>query len=787
MIRIAFTVHGQVQGVGFRPHIWRLAREEKLTGSVGNTSAGVRIEVQGASQALEAFGRRLRQELPPLARITRLEQQELPVIPLEDTFSIRSSHGHGGQNVLVSADVSVCADCLADMRNPANRRHNYPFTNCTNCGPRFSITKSIPYDRAVTTMACFPLCDACAAEYSNPADRRFHAQPIACPECGPRLWFVSRNDAKAGYTGPNADNMAGTLEKAGKLLKDGDLVALRGLGGFQLACDACNADAVAKLRHRKNRPHKALAVMMRSLTDAARWCDLSPQHEALLTGAAKPVVLCPMKQEALPILGHIAPDSLNLGIMLPYTPLHALLLDWLAANGMNRPCLVMTSANPRGEPIVLGNREALDRLDHLADAWLLHDRDILCRIDDSVVEPGDSGPIFIRRARGYVPEPTPLPGSGPCVLGTGAELKATFCLTRGANGFPGQHIGDLAHMGCADFYEEALAHLQRLLEVRPEMVVHDLHPDFLTTRFARELASRENIPACGLQHHAAHAAACLAEHGIMEPALALCLDGSGLGTDGRIWGGELLLMDLARPQWRRLGALTPFLLPGGEAAIREPWRIAAALHWLNKNENWSPAAEEQKIAAICKARVNCPETTSCGRLFDAVSAQLGLCRAISYEAQAALRLEKEATLWQRQNGRANILDAGFCPTLTGDFLQLDTGAIFAQIGRWQLAGASAGQIALAFHGWMANGFARMAAQAADTLNVRLVAMSGGVMHNALLREMLERRIRALGLTPLSHRNPGDGGLSLGQAFWGQRLLAAGLESVHIQPSTNAGE
>lgn len=772
MIRMAYIVQGQVQGVGFRPYVWRLARQEQLTGHTGNTSAGVRIEVQGTPQAVENFGRRLRKELPPLARITQLEQEELPVILTEDGFVIGQSQGHAGQKVLVSPDVAVCADCLADVRDEAGGRFNYPFTNCTNCGPRFSITRSIPYDRPVTTMACFPLCPVCAGEYADPADRRFHAQPIACPQCGPKLWFVTRKEAETGHTRPAPENTAHAMGKAAGLIKNGGIAAIRSLGGFQLACDAANSASVAELRLRKNRPHKALAVMMR-LKDAETYCELAPEQREMLMSPAAPIVLCQPKPELFPYMDQIAPDCVRLGVMLPYTPLHALLLDKLAASGMAHPMLIMTSANPRGEPISLGNREAIARLAHLADAWLLHDRDILCRVDDSVVTAGTAGPLFLRRARGYVPEPVPLPASGPPVLGAGAELKAAFCLTRGSDAFLSQHIGDMKSPACMDFYQEALPHLQRLLEVEPELIVHDVHPDYLTTAFAKNMAKDKNIPAVPLQHHAAHAAACLAEHGRMDPSLALCLDGSGLGADGRIWGGELLLMDLHEPRWQRLGSLSPFFLPGGEAAIQEPWRIAAAFHWQNRDEQQSEA--EQIIAAMLAAGVNCPLTTSCGRLFDAVSAEMGLCRAITYEAQAALRLEKTAALWQRQNGAA-LLDTDFCPvTENGFFLTLDSQGIFSQICRWRKAGAPDGQIALSFHHWLANCFAGLAARAASKHKTHTVALSGGVMHNTLLRELLQARLRGHGLRPLMHSNPGDGGLALGQAFWGQRLLASGNE------------
>lgn len=773
--RMILMVQGQVQGVGFRPFVWRLANEEKLAGFVRNTSGGVRIEVQGPARDVARFGRRLTSELPPLAKITKLEKFPAPLANDAKSFEIGESQGHAGQNVLVSPDVAVCADCLADIREPGNPRYNYAFANCTNCGPRFSITKAIPYDRRSTTMGCFELCPLCKREYTDPANRRFHAQPIACPVCGPKIWFVAREDAKRQATLPDAENCRGAIAKTGALLLSGGIVAIRGLGGFQLACNARSSAAVTELRKRKQRPHKALAVMARDLETVKRFCEIAPGHERLLAGNRKPITLCPLKPDA-PLAPELAPDTLNLGVMLPYTPLHALLLDWLAANGPNEPILVMTSANPQGEPITLGNREALARLARLADAWLLHDRDILCRVDDSVAAVQDCGPLFLRRARGYVPEPVQIGIDGPTVLGTGGLLKATFCLTRGKEAFLGQHIGDLDSPANMGFYEESLAHLQKLLEVKPAAVVHDLHPDFASTHFARALAGKRNIPAIPLQHHAAHAVACLADNNCYEPALALCLDGSGLGTDGAIWGGELLHVDLARAEWRRLGSLAPFPLPGGEAAIREPWRIATALAWRSGTEIAQKDINEPARSAVLemlKLNVNCPLTTSCGRLFDGAASLSGLCRQITYEGQAAMRLEKAAQLWLRkhketESPRFEQIDL----KETDGLWQLDGSAIFAEAFQMLATGENVGAIAYAFHDALARGFADMAKAASLKTGVEKVALSGGVMQNSIMARLLPRRLRGAGLEPLAHRQtpPGDGGISLGQAVWGASAL-----------------
>ena len=828
-VRRAFVASGQVQGVGFRPFVYRLAAEGGLSGTVGNTSEGVRMELQGTDEEVQRFGRRLRAELPPLARLTGVVEHDLPTVEGETGFRIVASSGEAGHSVLVSPDMSVCADCLADMHDPANPRHNYAFTNCTNCGPRYTITRSIPYDRAVTSMSCFPLCPQCAAEYANPADRRFHAQPVACPACGPRLWFVDAA-ARASHSAPTADTMHHALERAVQTLLEGKILALKGLGGFQLACDARNAQSLQELRRRKTRPHKPLALMVGNLATARALCALAPEHEALLQSPEKPVVLCPRhlpeSAEGSPawLPPEVAPDTGKVGIMLPYTPLHAVLFDRLAECSPLPPVLVMTSANAGGEPICLGNREALNRLEHLADAWLLHDRDILVRVDDTVVtlqprlpaaRPATadttasptpaaanllSEPLFYRRARGYVPRPVFLPQpeqDGPCVMGTGAELKATICLTRGREAFVGQHIGDLENPATLAFYEEVAAHLEKLLEVRPEALVCDAHPDFLSTRYAEARARREGIPLWRLQHHAAHAAAVLAENSHYGPALTLCLDGTGLGDDGTVWGGELLFMELEQPRWQRLGRLAPFALPGGDAATRQPWRIAQALHALCGQQgtaipplhSWLPEHEQASaaVAEMLRRNINCPATSSCGRLFDAVAAQLGLCQGTSYEGQAAIRLEDAASraadsVRQALEGQAhgNILARLVWPVGIASrqgLLEMDSAGLFAHVVRAQAQGMDTNEVAARFHLSLARALAAMAGRAARKLGVNAVGLSGGVMQNATMARLLPLALAEQGLAALTHHElpPGDGGLSLGQAVWGRRMLAAGKD------------
>ncbi|MDD4701116.1 MAG: carbamoyltransferase HypF [Desulfovibrio sp.] len=877
-VRRAFVASGQVQGVGFRPFVYRLAHEGGLTGTVGNTSEGVRMEVQGPEAEVGRFGLRLQAELPPLARLTALRQGDMPPVAEEHAFVIVQSSGQAGHNVLVSPDVGVCADCLADMADPKNPRYGYAFTNCTNCGPRYTITRSIPYDRAVTSMSCFPLCPRCAAEYGNPADRRFHAQPVACPVCGPVFWFVDKNDVAAGGTlplaarsctgGANAGSCEDTavaqakealsragLASSGKVLLEGGILAIKGLGGFQLACDARNERALILLRERKNRPHKPLALMVRDIETIRTFCDLRPEHEALLVSPEKPIVLCPRREQEGPdaLPRQVAPDTRQVGFMLPGTPLHSVLFDWLAAHAPQPPVLVMTSANAAGEPICLGNREALERLPHLADAWLLHDRDILVRVDDSVItlqpqtgpvaagvppvtaQPGRSEPLFYRRARGYVPRPVFLADSTgeaaatggeagqeagrganveagaraveagadtPCVLGTGAELKATCCLTRGNEAFVGQHVGDLENPAILGFYEEVVAHLEKLLEVSPKALVCDLHPDFLSTRYAEARATREGLPLWRLQHHAAHAASVLAENACFVPALALCLDGTGLGDDGTVWGGELLFMDLDSPEWRRLGRLAPFALPGGDAAVREPWRIAQALArqavefghldaaaaqaaapWLAEHAQASHAVDEMLTRGI-----NCPATSSCGRLFDAVAAQLGLCLTTTYEGQAAIRLEDaanraEGPLGAVLAGRADVANMRQASGMVwpvgmaerNGLLEMDSAGLFARVAESVAAGMPVAEVAGRFHLGLAMALACMAGRAARSLGITTVGLSGGVMQNAIMARLLPQALGCFGLKALTHHElpPGDGGLSLGQAVWGRRMLAAG--------------
>lgn len=860
IIRQSLLVGGQVQGVGFRPFVYRCALRHGLSGNVGNTSRGVEIQVQGSATAVAAFVQDLHTSLPPLARITSCVTTAMPALAGETGFSINSSQAReegatrgGGHTVLVSPDVALCQDCLNDMKNPDNRRYGYPFTNCTNCGPRYTITRSIPYDRATTSMSCFPLCPDCAREYTDPLDRRFHAQPNACPVCGPALWVVEgpvdegSATALSGSVPEAAEGNYAALSRIALALRQGRIAAVKGLGGFQLACDAFNEDAIALLRQRKHRPHKALAVMVPDIESARALARLSPGHEALLQSAEAPIVICPKREAvaddsrylgnsdsrspALP--GSIAPDGHSLGLMLPYTPLHRALFDIYAplcpvGKGVG---LVMTSGNAGGEPICLGNREALRRLSQIADIFLLHNRDILVRADDSVVtlSPHSPRPVLYRRARGYVPRPLTLAPAQPpiqpsardstagpdpslCIMGVGAELKSTLCLTRGDAAFVSQHIGDLQNLETYEFYQELETHLETLLEVRPAALVCDLHPDYMSSHFAREYAAQRHIPLLRLQHHAAHGWSVLAENGHVGPALVWALDGTGLGSStslavlpalwqqaqtqghsgnslpeymgpeylgpnllgGELWGGELLLIDTEQLTQERIGSLRAFPLPGGDTAVREPWRVAQALlsqeglHW-----QWPEAYAKQAafIEQMIAKNVQCPNSSSLGRLFDAVAALLGLCHAISYEGQAALRLQEA----QEKNSAlpVRLYPLRILPPCDDSPLwRLDSHDLFRQVYSDLRAGQTVPAIARAFHLSLAQGLADMAALAAARHKLCHVGLSGGVMQNPTLHHALPAALVRHRLIPLLHQNlpPNDACISFGQAAFGRAAL-----------------
>lgn len=773
MERYSYILGGQVQGVGFRPFIFRLAQRLNLTGTVGNTAEGVRVEIQGDPNALLFFDQALNNELPPLARITTQLRTREPIKKEEKTFRIIKSTETQGNTILVSPDVATCEHCLAEIRDPANRRYGYPFTNCTDCGPRYTITRSLPYDRATTSMSCFPMCPECQKEYDNPTNRRFHAQPNACPLCGPQVWLFSDRQNAPRATGMQA------LEDAAHALAMGSILAVKGLGGFHLVCNATDGPALARLRVRKHRPHKAFAVMVPNVETARQCARFGPQEEHLLTSIERPIVILSSIPGVLPSI--IAPDLDSIGVMLPYTPLHHLLLAAFAKRTDTLPIVVMTSGNAGGLPIELGNRQAIQRLQGIADGFLLHNRDILIRADDSVIRPFPSQEKsassncsyqFIRRARGFVPHPLPLPsflslpgGKRRSLLATGGELKNTLCLTRNQEAFVSQHIGDLRNLETYAFFEEMIHHLSSLLEITPELVVCDLHPDYLSTNYA--LGS--GLPVFRLQHHFAHLFGVLGEHKHSEPALGLILDGTGYGTDNTIWGGELLL---ATPEaltttphepGTRLGRLAPFPLPGGEAAVREPWRLvsgfAAMLNASILQENTFSVSRQAAIIEMVQSGKTLM-TSSCGRLFDAVSALFGLCSSITYEGQAAIRLEQAQT-------KAEVEPLSVSITRRKNLWEIDTETFFLHLAERKKSGAPIPVLARQFHLGLIEGLADLALAGADQTGVRTVAIAGGVLHNQTLFHLLPPALVRRGLRPLLPRYlpPGDGGLSFGQAIW----------------------
>lgn len=740
---LRIRVAGVVQGVGFRPFVWRLAQELGLSGWVRNDAAGVEIHLEGEGTAFETFIARLKSEAPPLARVDAVDVT--PSEPLRlDAFRIVESAG-GAVVTMIGHDTATCADCLDELFDPTNRRYRHPFITCTHCGPRYTITRRLPYDRPQTSMAVFPLCPDCEREYRDPRDRRFHAETLCCPHCGPRLTLC--DPAGRPLAG---DPIATTLE----LLQSGRIVAIKGLGGFHLACEATNAAAVATLRARKQREEKPFAVMVGDLEQAARHAKLCAGDAARLAAAERPIVLLEKRTE----LPGVAPGLAEIGLMLPVTP-----IQYLLFHDAPQMALVMTSANPHGEPLVIGNDEARQRLAGIADAFLLHDRDIVIRCDDSVRRASVGGG-FIRRARGYVPRAIRLPRPLPPVLAVGGWFKNTICVTRGDEAFVSQHIGDLDNAAACGFFEETVAHLLHILEVRPEVVAHDLHPDFHSTRFAVEFAATRGIPVIGVQHHHAHIASVCAEHGVTTPVLGLALDGVGLGTDGAAWGGELLRVDAAA--FERLGHLRPLPLPGGDIAAREPWRMAAAvLHCLGRGEEIKrrfadePAAGT--VAQMLMRGFNCPPTTSAGRLFDAAAGLLGVRRRISFEGQAAMQLEGLAA----RHGPVAPLAGGWCCVADGS---LDLLPLFGWLEDCEDASAGAAL----FHATFAAALTEWVTSFAEATGIRTVAAAGGCLLNRLLAAALRTGLAAhgIGLIEAQALPPNDGGLALGQAWVAGLLL-----------------
>ena len=754
-VRRQIEVSGIVQGVGFRPYVYRLATGRHLSGTIRNTAAGVTIEIQGPAESVQDFVEHLPAEAPPLARITSVAVHDMPCNGDQEFCIV---HSHEGEEVrtLISPDVAICSDCLREMFDPADRRYRYPFINCTNCGPRFTIIRDIPYDRPSTSMAMFPMCPACLAEYENPLDRRFHAQPNACWKCGPRVELWDKSGKRIECRDPIAEAVSG--------LHAGLVVAVKGLGGFHLAVDATNRAAVALLRQRKRRVEKPFAVMVPDAQAAAEICEVDVAARTVLESIQRPIVLLPKKTPNV-IPDHVAPFNRYLGIFLPYTPLHYLLL---AEGGFK--ALVMTSGNLSEEPIAIDNREAIHRLSGLADYFLVHNRDILLRSDDSVVRVAGGITRQLRRSRGFVPVPVFLKDEQPSVLAVGGELKNTICLTKGKHAFLSQHVGDLENVESFSFFHEAIEHLQRILEIRPEIVAYDLHPDYFSTKWALQ---QTGVRLVGVQHHHAHIASCMAENHLEGRVIGFALDGTGYGTDGNIWGGEVLITGYE--DFVRAAHFENVPLPGGAAAIREPWRMAVsylAYHFgrefLRLSIPFVRRLDRSKVELLLRMMeqgVNSPLTSSCGRLFDAVAALIGIRQQVNYEAQAAIELEMAMGSPERASSRE---DAPYPMKLVpeDDRWIISTQPLFAALLDDLGRNVPAGTISRRFHNGLVEGFVELATLLRKKTSLNRVCLSGGTFHNVYLSQRLEAGLAEAGFEVFTQKEvpSGDGGLSLGQAL-----------------------
>ncbi len=758
IVRKRLRVRGVVQGVGFRPHAYQLANSHRLTGFVGNDAAGAFLEVQGPATAVAAFQLELVARAPPLARIDAIDVEDRPLLE-ERHFAIVESQSANAGVSSVPADVGTCADCLKELFDPTDRRFGYPFINCTHCGPRFTLICGLPYDRPATTMAKFPLCPPCEQEYRNPADRRFHAQPIACPTCGPHVWLEAAGQIVA--------ERQAAVEQARERFAAGQVLAVKGIGGFHLACDATDAAAVARLRDRKGRGWKPFAVMVRDVEQARRYAVVSETEARLLSGPERPIVLLTRRPNAAPLADAVAPGNDALGVMLPYSPLHHLLLK-------DRP-LVMTSGNRSDEPIACENAEAKSRLAGLADAFLLHDRDIHTACDDSVIRAFGGHEYPLRRSRGYAPLPVRLPRAGRAVLAVGGEMKATLCATTGDYAYLSQHIGDVESPETLAALDRTADHLLDLFRIPLEAVACDLHPGYLSADWAARFAARCGVPLVRVQHHHAHVASLLADAGWTgEPVLGVCFDGTGYGTDGAIWGGEFLLADAVGV--RRVGHLAYVPLPGGDAAVRRPYRVALSHLWA-AGVAWDddlpcvaacPDSERRILLRQLERNVACVPTSSVGRLFDAVAALAGVRQVVSYEAQAAIEMEALTD--------ATADDPYPFPIAEGEPIRLDPGPLIAAVAADVRRGHAVGAIAARFHESVAFAICRVARLIRDRRGTTAVGLTGGAFQNVRLLRLASDRLRASGFVVLAHRQvpANDGGLSLGQA-----AIAAGCISAQF--------
>ena len=748
--RLRLSVNGIVQGVGFRPFVYQTAHLNGLTGTVRNTSEGVEIDIQGARESLENFISCLIKNPPPLARIIDFRQEELAP-GVFSGFSILGSTDSNSHLAGIAPDISICPDCTRELFDPADRRYRYPFINCTNCGPRFTIISAIPYDRPFTTMGVFPMCLACEAEYREPSNRRFHAQPNACHTCGPHVTLFDHQGM------PNAERDEAVRRTAG-FLKDGAIIAVKGLGGFHLICNAFDDKAVRILRERKRREEKPLAMMAFSLEDIDRFAVRTEEETLLLQSPERPIVLLKKRPEN-PLAGSIAPNNKEYGVMLAYAPLHLLILS------DSIRLIVATSGNVSEEPIARDNDEAMQKLGGIADYFLVHNRKILARNDDSVARSIGKRTSIIRRARGYVPLPVMLPEIFPDALGCGGELKNSFCLIKRDRAYLSQHTGDLENLQAYEHYREVHRHFLSILDIKPDMVAHDMHPDYFTTTFAQE--SYKDSELYPVQHHFAHMVSCMAENRIKTPVIGIILDGTGYGTDGAIWGGEVLFGDWG--SYERFAHLEYIPMPGGEKAIKEPWRMALAYLYHayrgNLRDMRIPFLDEIEknmmnlMFAMMYRGINCPRTSSCGRLFDGVAALLGIRRENRFEGQAAMELEQNLPE-ETVTSNYSIESAWETPQNA-----IPLGGLIRQIIDDQKSGESIGRISAKFHNTISTVYSQAALYLGKTMNLDTVALSGGCFQNAYLYARIKELCNAGGLRVIGHSTvpPNDGGISLGQA------------------------
>ncbi len=770
LVRKKIHINGIVQGVGFRPFIYQLAHEYNLKGWVLNASDGVWIEVEGKGEEVDKFIENIPKKAPPRARIENIEVEALPFQGYE-TFEIRKSHEEKEKFILISPDIATCELCLKELFDPTDRRYRYPFINCTNCGPRFTIIEDIPYDRPKTTMKKFAMCPLCSQEYHDPMNRRFHAQPNACPKCGPSLFLIQRRTSpkspskkerekfkKYAVAGKeeNWEEVKGDpIKQTIEALKAGKIVAIKGLGGFHLACDATNNETVKLLRERKRRPGKPFALMVKDIEAVKEICEVGPEEEKLLKSPECPIVLL-KRRENTPVAEEVAPNNNYLGVMIPYTPLHHLLLR------ESKMILVMTSGNISEEPIACENSEALERLKNLADLFLLHDRDIYSRYDDSVAKIFEKEPMLLRRARGYAPYPIHLPYQSKEILAVGPELKNTFCLTKENYAFVSQHIGDMENQETLVHFERTLELYKRLFRIQPELVAYDLHPEYLSTKFALELP----LPKVGVQHHHAHIVGAMIENAHLDPVIGFSFDGTGYGTDGKIWGGEVILATLN--DFERLAHFEYVPLPGGEASIKKPWRMALSYLLILFGEDWRklpidfstrvPEGEAKIVQQQVQKGINAPLTSSCGRLFDAISSLIGIRDVAHYEAQAAIEMEM-VSLETEECYEYKLKETEAGPLI------VETTTIIKQIVDDLIQGIDKSKIAGKFHQTIAKIILDLAHLFASKKGIKTVALAGGVFQNNLLLKKSVALLRKSGFQVLLKRRVpvNDGGVSLGQA------------------------